>query len=66
AMMRGFQWSLKIHDDAIKEELESVERRAEEERDAHKATKMAAMEKKVELEHRVLDSSTALAKIHAF
>ncbi|GJX51231.1 golgin candidate 1 isoform X2, partial [Tanacetum coccineum] len=56
AMMRGFQWSLKIHDDAIKEELESVERRAEEERDAQRATKMAAMEKK-----RTVDERTAKA-----
>ncbi|GKE53715.1 hypothetical protein Tco_1488871, partial [Tanacetum coccineum] len=51
---------------SIKEELESVERRAKDERDAHNATKMAAMEKEVELEHRALDASTALAKIHAF
>ncbi|GJY09121.1 golgin candidate 1 isoform X2 [Tanacetum coccineum] len=48
---------------AIKEELASVERRAEEERAAHNATKMAAMEREVELEHRALDASTALAKI---
>ncbi|GKC25329.1 probable sucrose-phosphate synthase 2 [Tanacetum coccineum] len=50
----------------MQEELESVERRAEEERNAHNATKMAAMEKEVELEHTALDSSIALAKIHAF
>ncbi|GJT29017.1 hypothetical protein Tco_0909292 [Tanacetum coccineum] len=57
-----------LHGDikAIKEELESVERRAEEERDAPNATKMAGMEKEVELEHIALDASTALAKIHAF
>lgn len=48
---------------ALKEELSSVERRAEEERAAHNATKMAAMEREVELEHRALDASTALARI---
>ncbi|KAI3810839.1 hypothetical protein L1987_20462 [Smallanthus sonchifolius] len=48
---------------ALKEELSSAERRAEEERAAHNATKMAAMEREVELEHRALDASTALAKI---
>ncbi|KAI8021425.1 Golgin candidate 1 [Camellia lanceoleosa] len=48
---------------AVREELASVERRAEEERAAHNATKMAAMEREVELEHRALESSTALARI---
>ncbi|CAI9298513.1 unnamed protein product [Lactuca saligna] len=48
---------------ALKEELASAERRAEEEHAAHNATKMAAMEREVELEHRALDASTALAKI---
>ncbi|KAI7730477.1 hypothetical protein M8C21_019557 [Ambrosia artemisiifolia] len=48
---------------ALKEELASAERRAEEERAAHNATKMAAMEREVELEHRALDASTALAKL---
>ncbi|GKB06238.1 U-box domain-containing protein 11-like protein [Tanacetum coccineum] len=48
---------------AIKEELESRERQAEEECDAHNATKMAAMERKVELEHRAIDASTALVKM---
>ncbi|KAK9059474.1 hypothetical protein SSX86_020176 [Deinandra increscens subsp. villosa] len=48
---------------ALKEELASAERRAEEERVSHNATKMAAMEREVELEHRALDASTALAKI---
>ncbi|KAK9947827.1 hypothetical protein M0R45_003430 [Rubus argutus] len=47
---------------AIREELASVERRAEEERAAHNATKMAAMEREVELEHRALEASTALAR----
>ncbi|KAI7737287.1 hypothetical protein M8C21_002144, partial [Ambrosia artemisiifolia] len=50
---------------ALKEELASAERRAEEERAAHNATKMAAMEREVELEHRALDASTALAKLQA-
>ncbi|MBA0827426.1 hypothetical protein Goarm_012208, partial [Gossypium armourianum] len=48
---------------ALREELASVERRAEEERAAHNATKMAAMEREVELEHRAVESSTALARI---
>ncbi|XP_024181904.1 golgin candidate 1 isoform X1 [Rosa chinensis] len=47
---------------AVREELSSVERRAEEERAAHNATKMAAMEREVELEHRALEASTALAR----
>ncbi|KAK1549599.1 hypothetical protein Q3G72_004515 [Acer saccharum] len=48
---------------ALREELVSAERRAEEERAAHHATKMAAMEREVELEHRAVESSTALARI---
>ncbi|KAF4398511.1 hypothetical protein G4B88_013600 [Cannabis sativa] len=48
---------------ALREELASVERRAEEERAAHNATKLAFMEREVELEHRALDASTALARI---
>ncbi|KAK9275050.1 hypothetical protein L1049_022308 [Liquidambar formosana] len=48
---------------ALREELASVERRAEEERAAHNATKMAAMEREVELEHRAIEASTALARI---
>ncbi|KAI9192596.1 hypothetical protein LWI28_025261 [Acer negundo] len=48
---------------ALREELASAERRAEEERAAHHATKMAAMEREVELEHRAIESSTALARI---
>ncbi|KAG5225720.1 golgin candidate [Salix suchowensis] len=48
---------------ALREELASVERRAEEERTAHNATKMAAMEREVELEHRAVESSTVLAKM---
>ncbi|KAK3436407.1 hypothetical protein EUGRSUZ_C01004 [Eucalyptus grandis] len=48
---------------ALREELASAERRAEEERAAHNASKKAAMEREVELEHRAVDSSTALARI---
>lgn len=48
---------------ALREELASAERRAEEERAAHHATKMAAMEREVELEHRAVEASTALARI---
>ncbi|KAK8660078.1 hypothetical protein V6N13_051014 [Hibiscus sabdariffa] len=48
---------------ALREELSSAERRAEEERAAHNATKLAAMEREVELEHRAVEASTALARI---
>ncbi|KAJ4953918.1 hypothetical protein NE237_030750 [Protea cynaroides] len=48
---------------ALREELASAERRAEEERAAHNATKKAAMEREVELEHRTVEASTALARI---
>ncbi|KAL0015578.1 hypothetical protein SO802_002647 [Lithocarpus litseifolius] len=48
---------------AMREELASAERRAEEEHAAHNATKMAAMEREVELEHRAVDASSALARI---
>ncbi|KAJ6435439.1 hypothetical protein OIU84_000597 [Salix udensis] len=48
---------------ALREELASAERRAEEERTAHNATKMAAMEREGELEHRAVESSTVLAKM---
>ncbi|KAH8505219.1 hypothetical protein H0E87_012458, partial [Populus deltoides] len=37
--------------------------RAEEERTAHNATKMAAMEREVELEHRAVEASTVLARM---
>ncbi|KAL9266057.1 Golgin putative 1-like protein [Drosera capensis] len=47
---------------ALREELASAEHRAEEERLAHNATKKASMEREVELEHRAIDASTALAK----
>ncbi|GMJ07393.1 golgin candidate 1 [Hibiscus trionum] len=48
---------------ALREELNSAERRSEEERAAHNATKMAAMEREVELEHRAVEASTAVARI---
>ncbi|XP_040971159.1 golgin candidate 1 isoform X5 [Gossypium hirsutum] len=51
---------------ALREELASAERRAEEERAAHNATKMAAMEREVELEHQAVEASTALARIQAW
>nr|XP_016477166.1 PREDICTED: golgin candidate 1-like [Nicotiana tabacum] len=47
---------------ALREELGAAERRAEEERAAHNATKKASMEREVELEHRALEASTALAR----
>ncbi|KAK4753974.1 hypothetical protein SAY87_002078 [Trapa incisa] len=47
---------------ALREELSTAERRAEEERAAHNATKKAAMEREVELEHRAVEASTALAR----
>uniref|UniRef100_A0A1J3F5T5 Golgin candidate 1 n=1 Tax=Noccaea caerulescens TaxID=107243 RepID=A0A1J3F5T5_NOCCA len=48
---------------ALREELATTERRAEEEHSAHNATKMAAMERERELEHRAIDASTALVRI---
>lgn len=48
---------------ALREELALAERRAEEERAAHNATKKAAMEREVELEHRAVEASTALVRI---
>uniref|UniRef100_A0A0D9V5J5 Golgin-84 n=1 Tax=Leersia perrieri TaxID=77586 RepID=A0A0D9V5J5_9ORYZ len=48
---------------ALREELATVERRAEEERIAHNSTKMAAVEREVELEHRAVEASNALARI---
>ncbi|KAL3535696.1 hypothetical protein ACH5RR_004157 [Cinchona calisaya] len=48
---------------ALREELAAAERRAEDERAAHNATKMAAMEREVELEHRAIEASKALARI---
>ncbi|XP_068641982.1 golgin candidate 1-like [Aristolochia californica] len=48
---------------ALLEELAAAELRSEEEHTAHNATKMAAMEREVELEHRVVEASSALARI---
>ncbi|KAG5063266.1 hypothetical protein JHK85_004449 [Glycine max] len=59
AMSQGNLASLQ----ALREEVESVERRAEEKRAAYIATKMVAMERKVELEHGAVESSTALSRI---
>ncbi|XP_020600289.1 golgin-84 isoform X2 [Phalaenopsis equestris] len=47
----------------LREELATVEHKAEEERAAHNATKMAAVEREVELEHRAVEASNALARI---
>ncbi|XP_038700471.1 golgin candidate 1 isoform X1 [Tripterygium wilfordii] len=47
---------------ALREELASAERRAEDERAAHNATKKEAMERGVGLEHRAIEASTALAR----
>ncbi|XP_048442461.1 golgin candidate 1 isoform X2 [Pyrus x bretschneideri] len=63
SMMRNRELTETRMMQALREELSSVERRADEERSAHNATKMAAMEREVELEHRALDASTALARI---
>ncbi|KAL5572578.1 hypothetical protein UlMin_022175 [Ulmus minor] len=63
AMMRNRELTETRMMQALREELSSAERRAEEERAAHNATKMASMEREVELEHRALDASTALARI---
>ncbi|KAH1264108.1 Golgin candidate 1 [Glycine max] len=63
SMMRNRELSETRMMQALREELASAERRAEEERAAHNATKMAAMEREVELEHRAVESSTALARI---
>ncbi|KHN16966.1 Golgin candidate 1 [Glycine soja] len=63
SMMRNRELSETRMMQALREELASAERRAEEERVAHNATKMAAMEREVELEHRAVESSTALARI---
>ncbi|CAN6541024.1 unnamed protein product [Malus baccata var. baccata] len=63
SMMRNRELTETRMMQALREELSSVERRADEERSAHNATKMAAMEREVELEHRALEASTALARI---
>eukprot|EP01018_Ginkgo_biloba_P001283 Gb_23096 [translate_table: standard] len=48
---------------ALREELASTEHRAVEERAAHNATRMAAMEREAELEQRAAEASAALARI---
>ncbi|XP_016511666.2 golgin candidate 1-like [Nicotiana tabacum] len=48
---------------ALREELDAAGGRAEEECAAHNATKKASMEREVELEHRALEASTALARV---
>ncbi|XP_020236169.1 golgin candidate 1-like [Cajanus cajan] len=63
SMMRNRELTETRMMQALREELASAERRAEEERAAHNATKMAAMEREVELEHRAVESSIALARI---
>ncbi|KAF5194454.1 Golgin candidate [Thalictrum thalictroides] len=63
SMMRSRELTETRMMQALREELASVERRAEEERAAHNATKMAAMEREVELEQRAVDSSTSLARM---
>ncbi|KAG6723568.1 hypothetical protein I3842_03G214900 [Carya illinoinensis] len=63
SMMRNRELTETRMMQAVREELASVERRAEDEHAAHNATKMAAMEREVELEHRAVEASTALARI---
>ncbi|KAF5481971.1 hypothetical protein F2P56_002576 [Juglans regia] len=63
SMMRNRELTETRMMQAVREELASVERRAEDECAAHNATKMAAMEREVELEHRAVEASTALARI---
>ncbi|KAL5697571.1 hypothetical protein ACHQM5_028698 [Ranunculus cassubicifolius] len=63
SMMRNRELTETRMMQALREELTSVELRAEEERAAHNATKMAAMEREVELEHRSVETSTALARM---
>lgn len=48
---------------ALREELASTERRAEEERAAHNATKMTSVEREVELERRAVEASNALSRL---
>ncbi|KAL8129665.1 hypothetical protein V2J09_018820 [Rumex salicifolius] len=62
ALMRNRELTETRMTQALREELASVERRAEEERAAHNSTKMAAMEREVELERRAVEASTALAR----
>ncbi|KAJ8527968.1 hypothetical protein K7X08_015419 [Anisodus acutangulus] len=62
ALMRNRELTETRMMQALREELGAAERRAEEERAAHNATKKAFMEREVELEHRALEASTALAR----
>ncbi|XP_073525804.1 uncharacterized protein [Phyllobates terribilis] len=62
ALMRNRELTETRMTQALRGELASAERRAEEERTAHNSTKMAAMEREVELERRAAEASTALAR----
>ncbi|KAK4344283.1 hypothetical protein RND71_037377 [Anisodus tanguticus] len=66
ALMRNRELTETRMMQALREELGAAERRAEEERAAHNATKKAFMEREVELEHRALEASTALARAQGF
>ncbi|XP_020675185.1 golgin-84 isoform X2 [Dendrobium catenatum] len=63
ALMRSRELTESRMIQALREELATVENRAEAERAAHNATKMAAVEREVELEHRAVEASNALARI---
>ncbi|KAH0460629.1 hypothetical protein IEQ34_011292 [Dendrobium chrysotoxum] len=63
ALMRSRELTESRMIQALREELATVEHRAEAERAAHNATKMAAVEREVELEHRAVEASNALARI---
>ncbi|KAG6599474.1 Golgin candidate 1, partial [Cucurbita argyrosperma subsp. sororia] len=63
SMMRNRELTETRMMQALREELASAERRAEEERTAHNATKMAFMEREMELEHRAVEAASALARI---
>lgn len=63
SMMRNRELTETRMMQALREELASAERRAEEERSAHNATKMASMEREMELEHRAMEAASALARI---
>ncbi|KAL4194175.1 hypothetical protein AMTRI_Chr05g67340 [Amborella trichopoda] len=62
SMMRTRELSETRMIQALREDLASTERRAEQERAAHNATKKAFMEREVELEQRAVEASTALAR----
>ncbi|KAG4933503.1 hypothetical protein JHK87_047505 [Glycine soja] len=61
--MESMMRNRELSETMMMQELASAKRRAEEERAGHNATKMAAMEREVELEHRAIESSIALAWI---